>query len=160
MWKVYVALGSGSERTGVSVSNESYAADWHQVHPFGGRREKPTQNLFCVVGNLLLTPTRRDSCEAGQPQKQKGCSWDHSCCERRFTNWFFITHTSPGLSLSLWDAQSWQLLLSVRARHCSRLPQPCQASYELPPAATRKLMENAWEKRMAFVSRETINFPV
>lgn len=59
--KVYVALGSGSERTGVWVSNKSYAADCHWVHCFGGRRKKPTQNLCCVVGNLLLTPLDRDS---------------------------------------------------------------------------------------------------
>lgn len=56
-----MALGSGSERTGVGVSNKSYVADCHWVHRCGGRREKPTQNLCCVVGNLLLTPLDRDS---------------------------------------------------------------------------------------------------
>jgi len=57
-------LGSDSGRTGVWVSNESQAAGCHWVHCFGGRREKPTQNLSCVVGNLLLTPTHQDSPEA------------------------------------------------------------------------------------------------
>lgn len=44
--KVYVVFGSSSGRTGVQVNNKSRTADWHQVHLFGGRREKPTKSPF------------------------------------------------------------------------------------------------------------------